>query len=326
VLDVTAMDLGKIDIKEIHWMMDMFQSIDLGLVIVDKNYRVTVWNAFMVNHSGQQPDRVIGRNLFELFPELPQDWFHRKAESVRMLKSRAFTTWEQRPYLFKFKNYRPITGTAPFMYQNATFIPLVSPNGEVDLVGVVVSDVTDVAISRQDLEAANLELERLSRTDRLTQLNNRGYWEECLTREFRRMQRTQHSCSLIMFDIDHFKKVNDTYGHQAGDEVIRVTSEMLRKALRKTDVAGRYGGEEFGVILVDTKIDGAVIFANRLRENIEALTVKAEQHEIRYTISLGVAEFNPSMTDHKKWIESADQALYEAKHLGRNRAIPYRPK
>jgi diguanylate cyclase (GGDEF)-like protein len=240
-----------------------------------------------------------------------------------MLKSRAFTTWEQRPYLFRFKNYRPITGNAEFMYQNVTFIPLVAANGEVDFVGVVVYDVTDIAVSKIELEAANKQLEVLSRTDRLTQLYNRGYWEECLVREFRRSRRTGGPTTLIMFDIDHFKKVNDTHGHPAGDEVIRNTSAMLRQAARATDVCGRYGGEEFGVILIETGIEGAMVFAERLRAAIEACVVRHDQTEIRYTISLGVAELRPGMETHKQWIECSDQGLYNAKRGGRNRAVAY---
>ena len=315
------MELGKVDIREIHWLMDMFQSIDVGIIVLDRQYRVHVWNGFMGNHSGQPGERVVGSNVFHLFPELPEQWFRRKVESVVMLKSRAFTTWEQRPYLFRFKNYRPITGNAEFMYQSVSFIPLVAVNGEVDYIGVVIYDVTDVAMSKRDVDAANKLLEVLSRTDRLTQLNNRGYWEECLEREFRRVRRTHGPATLIMFDIDHFKKINDTYGHQAGDEVIRNTAALMRQASRETDILGRYGGEEFGIILVDTAAEGAAIMADRLRVAIEASVVHHDGQEIRYTISLGVAELSEKIETHKQWIECSDQGLYAAKHGGRNQVV-----
>jgi diguanylate cyclase len=133
------------------------------------------------------------------------------------------------------------------------------------------------------------------------------------------LRRSQHPGSLIMFDIDHFKKVNDTHGHPAGDEVIRQTAARLRETMRTTDIAGRYGGEEFAVILVETPVDGARIFAERLRGLIADQIVKHDKIEIRYTISLGVAEMGPQLGDPKQWIESADHALYEAKHGGRNR-------
>ena len=319
------MELGKVDIREIHWLMDMFQSIDVGIIVLDRQYRVHVWNGFMGNHSGQPGEKVVGSNIFSLFPEVPEQWFRRKVESVVMLKSRAFTTWEQRPYVFRFKNYRPITGNAEFMYQSVSFIPLVAVNGEVDYIGVVIYDVTDAALSKRDVEAANKLLEVLSRTDRLTQLNNRGFWEECLEREFRRVRRTHGPATLIMFDIDHFKKINDTYGHPAGDEVIRNTSALMRQASRETDILGRYGGEEFGIILVDTAAEGAAIMADRLRLAIEASVVHHDGKEIRYTISLGVAELPENIESHKQWIALSDQGLYAAKHGGRNQVVVQSP-
>lgn len=313
----------KIDIKEFHWMMDMIQHLDVGLIVLDKEYTVNVWNSFMENHSGYTPADVISRNLFEVFTDIPEDWFKRKAESVFLLNNRAFTTWEQRPYLFKFKNYRPITGSAEFMYQDITLIPLTSVDGSVNHIGVIIYDVTDIAVNKTGLKFANDELEILSRTDMLTKLNNRGYWEERLAHEFTRNKRNKQPVSLVMFDIDHFKQVNDNYGHQAGDEVIRLTSDLLRKCKRETDIAGRYGGEEFAVILLDSDSQSAKIFTERLRKEIEAKVVEYDGVSIKYTISLGIAELNANTPDHEEWIKQADCALYEAKESGRNRSVIY---
>ncbi|TNF32971.1 MAG: diguanylate cyclase [Gammaproteobacteria bacterium] len=312
-----------IDIKEWHWMMDMLQNIDVGLVVLDRDYKIQVWNGFMENHSGLSPSHAIGKDLFKLFDEIPASWFKRKVESVFLLNNRAFTTWEQRPYLFKFKNYRPITGLAAFMYQNITLIPLVSVDSQVNHIGVMIYDVTDMAVNKLRLELANDQLQSLSRTDRLTGLNNRGYWEECIAAEFERFRRTGQTCSLVMFDIDHFKKVNDTYGHQAGDEVIRLTADALVRNKRTTDIAGRYGGEEFAVILLDTPAQNARIFADRLRKDVEKLRVEHDGQTICYTISLGIAELVADLPSYKRWIESADQALYQAKKGGRNQTVIY---
>ena len=123
-----------------------------------------------------------------------------------------------------------------------------------------------------------------------------------------------------MFDIDHFKKINDGYGHQAGDEVLRHTAAILRECIRATDVAGRYGGEEFAVILVDTPTEGGRIFAERLRTTLEASSVPYQGQAIRCTISLGLAELGEGVTEPKQWIERADQALYQAKRGGRNQS------
>ena len=310
-------------VKDLHWLMDMLQNIDVGLVILDREYKIQTWNSFMQNHGSLSASSTIGENIFEAFQDIPQKWFQRKIDSVFLLNNRAFTTWEQRPYLFKFKNNRPITGASDFMFQNITLIPLQSADSQVNHVGIIIYDVTDMAVSKQQLQTANTQLEGLSRTDMLTQLNNRGYWEECLNNEFRRIKRTGQISSLVIFDIDHFTKVNDTYGHQAGDEVIRETARMLRDNMRTTDIAGRYGGEEFTVILVDTRAENAKIFAERLRETIEACSIEYEGQTIKYTVSLGIAEVNDEINSYQEWLECSDKSLYYAKEHGRNQVAIY---
>ncbi|MFW2372527.1 MAG: diguanylate cyclase [Gammaproteobacteria bacterium] len=310
-------------IKDLHWLMDMLQNIDVGLVILDRDYKIQTWNSFMRNHSNLSASDTIGKNIFDIFSDIPRSWLQRKIDSVFMLNNRAFTTWEQRPYLFKFNNNRPITGTADFMYQNITLIPLQSADGQVNHTGIIIYDVTDMAVSKQQLLSANTQLQSMSRTDMLTQLNNRGYWEECLNNEFKRVKRSGHISSLVIFDIDHFKNVNDTFGHQAGDEVIRETSRMLRENMRTTDIAGRYGGEEFTVILLDTNAKNAKIFAERLRTTIEACTIEYEGLTIKYTISLGIAEMNEELASYQEWLECSDKSLYYAKENGRNQVAIY---
>lgn len=311
------------EIKEMHWLMEMVQNVDAGLMVLDRDYRVQLWNGFMANHSGLTPPHVIGKRLFELFPEIPARWFQRKLDGVFLLKTRSFITWEQRPYLMRFKNYRPITGMAEFMYQNFTLIPLADSDGSVRNVGVILYDVTDTATNKVQLESANQQLARLSRTDRLTGLNNRGHWEECLRSEFTRCLRTREPSSLVMFDIDHFKNINDTHGHQAGDEVIRSLARVLRDSIRATDIAGRYGGEEFGVILPVTTAKEGRVMAERMRTRVEQTNVCYEQITIRFTVSLGIAQFNEKMVQHKDWLSQADQALYQAKESGRNQTVIY---
>ena len=123
--------------------MDMLQTIDVGLIVLDRNYNIQVWNSFMENHSGMSPTAAIDELLFDIFKDLKRHWFTQKSESVFLLKNRAFITWELRPYLFKFKNYRPITGTEEYMYQNVNISPLASADGTVNHICVIIYDVTD---------------------------------------------------------------------------------------------------------------------------------------------------------------------------------------
>lgn len=311
------------DMSAFHWMMEMIHTIDVGMVVINKEFEIQAWNGFMENHSGLQALEVKEKNLFSVIENIDEAWFRHKASTAFELKNLAFTIWEQRPYVFKFKNYRPITGTADYMYQNCTFFPVMGPTGEVESVSIIVYDVTDTAINKLELQKANAKLKHLSRTDRLTELFNRGYWEELLQKEFSRCSRTKKASSVVMFDIDHFKRVNDTYGHQAGDEVIRKTCGVLRENLRETDIAGRYGGEEFGVILVETNAQEAMVFCERLRKDIEQLKVLSNGEDITFTVSLGISEFNEDIIEYEKWLEGSDLALYQSKEKGRNQTNIY---
>lgn len=314
-----------IDLKEFHWLLSIVQSIDVGVVVLDRENHVQVWNTFMENRSGVQPRDAYNQCFFSLFPEIDREWFRHKVDSVATLGTPAFTVWEQRPYLVRFKNYQPITGQADFMYQNTTWLPLRSTDSEIHHICLVIYDVTDVATNRHQLQAVNAQLQLLSSTDCLTGLYNRGHWEQSLKAAHARNLRYGNATSLVMLDIDHFKRVNDTYGHQAGDEVIKQVARLVREQVRDSDVAGRYGGEEFGVVLPDTDKASARIFAERLRQAVEGLDVVFEGQRIRFTISLGVADTSQPSSSHAELIAWADHALYASKHGGRNRVTLHEP-
>ena len=320
------MSQAQVEVSEVHWLMDMFQTVDVGLVVLNCDYRIQVWNGFMENHSGLTPRQVRDRYLFDLFSEIDEDWLRRKCDPVILLKNRAFTIWEQRPYIFKFRNYRPITGSAEYMYQNSTIFPLTDTRGQVTHLCFIIYDVTDVAVSRIELESMNGRLKQLTKTDFLTQLFNRGHWEENLIQEFKRLQRYQHKSTLLMCDIDHFKRINDTYGHAAGDVVIQAIADAVRKNLRSTDIAGRYGGEEYAVLLVDTTLKQATVLAERLRQSVEALCIAYNGQQLKVTLSLGLAEYHTDMTEHRQWIEAADKGLYQSKANGRNQVTCFTPE
>lgn len=145
------------EMAEFHWMMDMVQTVDVGIVVLDRDYRIKVWNGFMESHSGLLPSQVRDKSLFELYPDINRTWFERKARPVFELKTRAFMTWEQRPFLFKFPNYRPITGSEDYMYQNFTLSALSNARGEVQNICMMVYDVTDVAAHKKQLEALQVK-------------------------------------------------------------------------------------------------------------------------------------------------------------------------
>jgi diguanylate cyclase len=162
----------------------------------------------------------------------------------------------------------------------------------------------------------NKVLSAISRTDGLSGLLNRRSWEDAVSAEFQRSRRGGHTATLLMLDLDRFKRINDRHGHPAGDDVIRRVAAVLRETLREHDVPGRYGGEEFGVILPETASEGARVIAERLRARIEDCALPLG---IRCTVSIGAAERRPDDSGYAEWISRADRALYAAKANGRNR-------
>jgi diguanylate cyclase (GGDEF)-like protein len=159
--------------------------------------------------------------------------------------------------------------------------------------------------------------------DPLTKLNNRRSFMDIANREFDMAKRYSKPLSFIMFDIDFFKKVNDTYGHSVGDIVLKKVAEIGSKNLRATDVFGRLGGEEFAILATETDIEGAVLLAEKLRLAFERTVVTAENKKIRFTVSLGVTSINSRDKNIEELIDRADKYLYKAKELGRNKTIFY---
>lgn len=172
---------------------------------------------------------------------------------------------------------------------------------------------------QKELMETNRRLELLSITDGLTQLYNHRYFQEEFAKEFEKAKRYDQPLSLALIDIDFFKKVNDTYGHAAGDEVLKMVAEIFARSVRSADTAARYGGEEFAVIMPQTDIDDARTFAEKIRSLIEETTISTSEGELSVTVSIGVATTPFSQLNAPiEIVEAADKALYRAKENGRN--------
>jgi diguanylate cyclase (GGDEF)-like protein len=181
------------------------------------------------------------------------------------------------------------------------------------------------SLARAELEQRAAELQRLSTTDSLTQICNRRHFDECFAREWERSAQTGRSVAVMVIDIDHFKSINDEFGHQVGDRCIVAATEALRAGLRRQhDLVARYGGEEFAVLMPETAEETAVAAAETLRQRVAAAVVEANGKRITMTCSIGVCSMNAGQnTEPDVALRSADRALYIAKRAGRNRVVSF---
>lgn len=177
---------------------------------------------------------------------------------------------------------------------------------------------------RKSIKEQQAQLEHLAREDTLTGLSNRRHFDERLQEEWQRALRYGHSLALLMCDIDHFKQVNDVYGHASGDSVLKEVGRVLLQGSRASDVVARYGGEEFVILLCEAGVEQAVIAAERLRAAVKTLLFSHASGPFRVSMSVGVASSAHEKTeDPARLLAEADEALYAAKRLGRDRVERY---
>lgn len=177
-------------------------------------------------------------------------------------------------------------------------------------------------LSRNNIEHAyHEELFRLAKIDGLTEIFNHRHFADSLDNELERAKRYDRELSLLMIDIDHFKKVNDSFGHRAGDYILKGLADIFVKRSRRVDYVCRYGGEEFAIILPEVDVMGAFKFATTLKESVAAHKFKFETDDIAITISIGVSDIMDGIETTEELIETADKRLYLAKKMGRNRVI-----
>lgn len=294
-----------------------------GVLLVDREFRIAYCNRFMELHGGRTAAEIEGRSIFECFPELPQAWLTKKLQSVLLLDNFSFTNWLDRPYLFRLDHDRPITGGVDCMRQDCTFFPVHDAAGVPEYVCITISDATDSALYHAQLQQALLEVEDLSRHDSLTGVANRRQLDQMLQAELSRAMRYGGLFSVLLFDIDHFKAINDMYGHLAGDEVLRQVVGVVSANIRTIDLLARYGGDEFVVIEPVTGESNAAVHAERLRAAIAANTVVFEGRAIPITVSIGVAEYVSGLKSPDELMGRCDRALYAAKAARRNCVVRF---
>ncbi|MDZ7831349.1 MAG: PAS domain S-box protein [Desulfobacterales bacterium] len=285
-------------------MRGITESTGDAIIMMDNQGAISFWNPAATEILGYRPEEAIGQDLHEM---LAPERYHEAVKSN--LPAFLETGWgnlvgKKLELSALNKNGHEI---AVALTLSAVFL-----QGQWHAVGVL-RDITEQKNMEKDLT-------RLADTDDLTGLFNRRVFLERLAHEISRCKRYGKAAVLMMLDLDHFKKVNDTYGHAGGDMVLREFARILMETVRETDVSGRMGGEEFAVLLPETTIDAAMPVARRILHLIRESAVVIDGEEIRFTASIGLAQVHADDTHPEPMLARADAAMYQAKDKGRDRA------
>ncbi|MBI3229243.1 MAG: diguanylate cyclase [Burkholderiales bacterium] len=303
----------------------VLQAINIGTVVLDSTHRVMLWNHWMEKHSELPASDILGKDLFEIYPEL-------KNSRVEMAIHQALRdnfpsllsqTLNKAPFPLYSQSAKENDGQR--LQQAVAVIPI-ETDAPTRQCLIQITDVS-IAVARERLlREQALVLRSQTFSDGLTGIANRRHFDVNIEKELRRAKRTNGAMSLLMIDIDYFKAYNDHYGHQRGDDcLIQVAAALSSVLHRPADLVARYGGEEFAVILPENRADSACLIAETMRQKVEAMAIEHEQSKNPakiVTVSIGVAMRIPEHhLETSQLIGAADRALYEAKRLGRNQIV-----
>lgn len=281
----------------------IIQSLDRlseGITIIDSNDKLVLYNMQAAEYLGLDPDEIgVGVSLHDIAKNKET---HDELDPGSLLLQQLDASREGKPQFFERE-----LNSGQILSVRANPIPG----------GGVITLYTDIT----ERKAFEKRLIDMATRDELTGLVNRREFFTLGHHEEERAKREGHVVSVMMVDADYFKKVNDTYGHATGDDVLRNLADNCRKIFRKTDVVGRYGGEEFSVILPGAAEDMAKVIAERLRSSVAESKVPSDKGDVTYTVSIGIACASGKDVHIEELLDRADRALYTAKAQGRNRAI-----
>jgi diguanylate cyclase (GGDEF)-like protein/PAS domain S-box-containing protein len=309
ITDISRQVVQERRLKETEsWFAAILSGVnDFALLSLDDKGRIDSWNQSGVRQTGYG-NEVIGQmlDLFLCPDDKSQTGALEQIELARRDGWHLDEGWRQRKDGSRY-------------WCQSLVSALEEESEEITGFSVVLRDVTERKVSGE-------ELRRLLTTDYLTGAANRARFFELAEAEEARWLRLNRPLSALMLDADHFKQINDTFGHAAGDAVLKALAKACQEQLRTIDTLARLGGEEFVILLPSTEIEGALQVAERLRSMVQNLRVETDDGDISFTVSIGCAEMGGELDSINKLLRAADEALYEAKQEGRNRANRYQPR
>ena len=330
-------------LKEQTYLKTLLQQMNQGVLVLSPEGKLKFINSRLIELTEYSEEDLIGKDIGELFPsgEKEKIPYLCKWDSSRDKKT-------ERSYLLSSegKIIPVLLSTSPLTIKEeimGTLMVITNLQKIEEKEEELEQALEEIKLLNQELEERTQELEivlakldlklmetdqeketaqRMAITDSLTQLFNRGFFEKKFSQEFEAAQSDNHPLSLVIVDIDLFKKINDTYGHFAGDKILQDLGKILTSSVREEDLVFRFGGEEFIIILHEEKEEAQKV-AERIRQKVEDFSRKGNEGPEKFTISLGVASYPEDAQNARELLIKADQALYQAKKQGRNRVVSY---
>lgn len=299
---------------------ESFQSMPLGLFILDKDYQIIAWNDWLSTNTDISAETAIGKEFTTLFEDVNYQRFTWAVEQTINYGSPQFLSQILNRYLIPIKINNEAYENIEFMQQDIEILPLKTESENYAL--IIVKDVTGEVHQKNVLMEMGYKLEEESLRDSLTGAYNRRYLWEFLEQQIAQAKRDSIPLCCIMLDLDHFKNINDTYGHVIGDNILIEFSKVVLEVIRSSDVLVRYGGEEFLVILPHSDMEAAFTMAERIRISLQKVSNKIVDG-LEITCSAGVSLWEPTNPDvsPKDLVNQADSLLYKAKSQGRNQTV-----
>ncbi len=301
--DITAEKKLQEQVNEQSYLLDtMLNNIDAHIYVKDCERTFLYVNNRVAKLFGNNAENIIGKKDTEILPKEVAEHFYQSDKQV-------FST--NKKQVIEETTESDDGETCHYI---STKVPFNRPDKLPALIGFS-TDVTELFNLKE-------EFKKRANTDPLTNLYNRRFFTKQAGREYQRAKRYSLSMTLMSIDIDHFKSINDQYGHPAGDQVLIKVAKQLQENLRQTDILARIGGEEFSILLPETSSQSAMIFAERIRENQSKLTITGDwQGSITLSVSIGISSFLSSDVAFDDLFSRADKALYQAKNSGRNKVF-----
>lgn len=295
----------------------ILDSIENGILVTDSELNIHFWNKWLASFTGIKKDTALKKNLEDLYPDTSFKLLKRKIKIALRLKSSSFLNSAVDQFVLPIELKKVTKFRFKHMRQDVVITPL-----DEKKVSVVIYDNTALLEAKAQIDEQIEILHRQATTDPLTGCYNRKMFSDQLQNETARSTRHGETYSVVIFDIDDFKSVNDLYGHPAGDQVLINIANLVHENLRKSDIFARWGGEEFIMLLPETNLQGAAVLADKIRHIISTHDCGPPGCK---TCSFGVVEFIQDETT-EELINYADRALYFAKNNGKNQVAIFNNK